>query len=231
MRPIYTCFYTKKKPGDGGADYEWHANKLRASLDRFGLQHDCREMVSQVGWASNSRMTATHIRNMQRDYPDRPIVQLDADCTVCSYPWIFDELESRRVDVAVHYRKGHEMLNGTLWLAPTEAARQTIQKYEELVISQGHNCHNEQRCLQSAIEEVGDFLRIEQLPAGYCFIPDIMANDLKPDEELVVRQFQASRDANCPGSEAHITRQRWLQEIDGYAMPKITAQREAKGAA
>ncbi len=218
MRPIYTAFYTKKLPGDKGADYEHAANMLKASLDRFGLAHDIREVQSMGGWQENSRLTVKHIRQMQKDWPHRPIVQLDADAVVCSYPWIFDELDSRGVDIAVHYRKGQEMLNGTVWMNCTEPARQVMQKYEEIVISQGNNCHNEQRCLQSALEEMGDFVKLEKLPAGYCFIPDIMANDLADGEELVVKQLQASRDATCPGTEAHKTRHRWLDEIDGYAI-------------
>jgi hypothetical protein len=167
MRPLYTAFYTKRLVGEGGADYEAAACALRRSLDRFGLQHDIREMVSNGNWQGNARMTATHIRTMQAAYPDRPIVQLDADALVVSYPWIFDELLGRGVDVGVHYRPNGEMLNGTLWLAPTEGARQVIQKYEELVITQGHNCHNEQRCLQSALEEMRDYVKVEQIPAGY----------------------------------------------------------------
>lgn len=230
MRPLYTAFYTPPV-ARGGADYSREVARLRCSLDLYGLEHDIREYSDRGGWQENAAITPTHIRTMQRAYPSRAIVQVDADALFRGYPWLFDEFEAKGVDIAVHYRRGHEMLNGTIWLGPTEGARQVIQRYEELVIGAGNNCHNEQRMLQVAIEEMSDVLRLEKLPAGYCCIEmDIMKGDLKPGEQIIVEHLQASRASNCPGTEAHATRNKRIEEIDGYAMPKTTAIHERKSA-
>lgn len=225
MRPIYTAFFTR------GTLYESEAERLRVSLAQLGLEHDIRAIDSLGGWQANSGYTATHIRNVQRDHPDRTIVQLDADAVVWQYPWIFDELEAKGVDIAVHYRQGHELLNGTIWLAPTDAARKVIERYESLVREAGNNCHNEQKMLAAAIEEMGDALKVEKLSAGYCYIFDIMKNDLAKGECVTIEHLQASRCANGPGTEAHQRRVKRVAEIDGGSLRDEAEARDKEEAA
>ena len=62
-------------------------------------------------------MTARHIQAMQAKYPHRPIVQLDADAYLHRTPVLFETLPAIGADIAVHYRQGNELLNGTIWLA------------------------------------------------------------------------------------------------------------------
>lgn len=207
MNPIFTAFYTRD------TIYEQEAARLIRSLDRLGLEHDVRAIDSLGDWQANSGHTATHIATMQAAYPGRPIVQLDADAVVWQLPTLFDSLPSSGCDIAVHYRKGQEMLNGTMWLAPTDGARLIIQRYREYVIRAGPNCHNEQRMLQNAIAESSDLVKVQVLPAGYCFIADLMKEDLAPGEEVVIEHLQASREAPGHYSAYTESRRKRLAEI------------------
>lgn len=209
MKPIYTAFYT------ANTIYEQEAARLRRSLVRLGLDHDIRAIESRGGWQANSGYTATHIRNVLADYPDRPVVQLDADAVVWKAPALFDQLAADGFDLAVHYRRGHELLNGTIWLAPGPRSRAVMERYESLVREAGNNCHNEQRMLQQAISEMSDTFKLCELPASYCFIFDIMKADISDQEQVVIEHLQCSRETNVPGTEAHANRRKRLAEIGG----------------
>lgn len=204
--PIFIAFYTR------GTLYEKEAARLVASLGKFGLSHDVTPIDCRGGWVENTSYTATHIARMQAKYPTRPIVYLDADAVIWDRPVIFEVLPESGADIAVHYRLGSEMLNGTIWLAPTEPARQVIEKYREFVIR--HHPVNEQRMLQNAIAEMADTLKVHDLPAGYCFIPDIMKNDLAPNEQPVIAHMQASRERH--NTDALQNRRAWIREMGAH---------------
>lgn len=206
--PLYTAFYTR------GSIYEREAARLRRSLERHNLEHDIRAIDSAGDWRANAGLTARHIQTIQREYPTRPIVQLDADAFAHLPPTLFDVLPETGCDIAVHYRQGKEMLNGTVWLAPTHGARDVIDRYAGYVARDWPRTHNEQRMLQNAIADLSDLIRVYRLPAGYCWIHDIMADDLVPGEEVVIEHLQASRETNVrssltPGRLARI------KEIEG----------------
>lgn len=205
MRPIYTCFYTL------GSLYELEADRLCASLDALGLPHDLRGVPSQGDWRANTQMTVRHILTMMDAYPDRPIVQLDADAIVMQAPTLFED--GLDCDVAGHFRRGHELLNGTLYIAPTDGARLVMEKYRDGVAA--HPDHrNEQHWLQVAVEELRDVVRFHDLPAAYTFIPDIMKDDLAEDESPIIRHHQASREVHDPNGEHLARRRKWIAEHD-----------------
>lgn len=204
MRPLYTAFFTK------GTLYEHEAARLRASLDKFGLEHDIRGIDSRGDWSANAGYTATHILAVMSDYPKRPIVQLDADAIVWTYPMLFCDLPDHGADIAVHYRRGQELLNGTLWVNPT--GRQIIERYRDLVAT--GTTSNEQRMLQRTIDEMAGDISVYRLPASYCFIFDLMKDDLN-GADVVIEHLQASREANGIGTE-HLQRRRdRMAEIGG----------------
>lgn len=204
MRPLYTAFYTR------GTLYEHEAARLRASLDKFGLEHDIRGIDSRGDWAANAGYTATHVLNMMDAYPKRPIVQLDADAIVWQPPGLFSDLTEQGIDIAVHYRRGVEMLNGTMWVAPS--GRKLIERYRDLVA--GGKTSNEQKMLQQAIDEMAGEIRVYRLPASYCFIFDIMKDDLD-GAPVIIEHLQASRETNARGSEHLRRRHERVKEIDG----------------
>lgn len=200
MPPIFVAFYTR------GTLYEREADRLRASLDKHSLPHDIRPIDSLGDWIANSRYTATHVLKMMDAYPDRPIVQLDADAVVYARPTLFDDLDC---DIAAHIRRGSEMLNGTLYVAPTRAARLVIERYQTGVAN--HPDHtNEQKWLHEAVKELAYCVNFHGLPASYCWIPDIMADDLNGDNP-VIGQMQASRErGRCDAWER---RQKWIANV------------------
>ncbi len=204
MQPIYTAFYTE------GTRYEEEAKNLRASLRRLNLEYDIRPIPTRGSWAQNAGYTATHICNMLAFYPDRPVVQLDCDAVVVSPPTLFDGLQD---DIAVHWRRGRELLNGTVWFNATPGARMVAEKYRDLIASHP-NISNEQTMLDAAIKECSEFVKVFPLPAGFCYIPDIMEGDLAEGEKIVVQQHQASREETCPGSDAFHRRRKWLAELN-----------------
>lgn len=187
MPPIYTAFYTI------GTRYEVEADRLRRSLDRFGLKHDIRGVADRGSWVLNTQLTAQHIHDMLHAYPTRTVVQLDADAYVHRYPELLDELAEDDIDIAVHYRLGRELLNGTVLFNPTPMARAVAAEYLRLIASDPR-CRDEQTKLAAAIVNLSPALHVHRLPPEYCWIHDVMAADIG-DRKPVIEHLQASREA------------------------------------
>ena len=198
--PVYTCFYTR------GTLYELEAARLRKSLDRLGLDHDMVAVDSKGDWVANTRQTATFIYDQLCKYHGCPMVYLDADAFVWSRPILFENLTE---DVAVHYRQGRELLNGTAFFNCTPGARLVAAQYREL-ITNNPGCVNEQTMLAKAIDDIGEAATIHRLPASYCWIHDIMRNDLN-GEEPVIEHLQASRETHV--SEHTLARRKRIATI------------------
>jgi len=146
---------------------------------------------------------------MMDKHHGRPVVYLDADAYVWSRPHLF--YEPMLCDIAVHYRQGKELLNGTLYLPPTPMTRAVVDRYAALVAARPDE-HNEQRLLDEAIRTTPGML-VYRLPASYCWIHDLMADDLAPGEEPVIEHLQASRE-RFPTPHRERRRAR-LEEIGG----------------
>jgi hypothetical protein len=186
IEPIYVCFFTI------GTLYEQEAARLRASLDALGLAHDIRGVQSVGDWVANTRRTAVFICEMLAAHEDRPVVYLDADAFVYSRPVLFDQMTA---DVAVHYRKGRELLNGTAFFNVGPAARMVAETYRDFIVANA-GCTNEQLMLDAAIGACAECVNVYKLPPSYTFIADIMKDDLSPGEEPVIEHLQASRERN-----------------------------------
>lgn len=204
--PIFTAFYTR------GTLYEQEAARLIASLDRLKLPHDVVGVTSMGGWAANSRYTATHVCNMLAKYPDRPVIQLDADAVVLRRPAWFNVCLVTGVDVAAYRLPSGTIANGTIYFAPTDAARAIAADYAQR-IADGHHGHDEQRCFADALTaaDLAGQARVAWLPASYCYIHDINADDLH-GAPVVIEHLQASRE-QAPNSPALETRRRRIVEV------------------
>lgn len=185
--PIYVSFFTRNTL------YEKEVQRLAKSVERFGLEHDVRGIESRGDWTANTRYTCRFLRDMMDAHPGRPVVYLDADAYVWQYPGLFEALDC---DIAFYRMPDHGRLaNGTLYLAPTEPARKCIGMYAKLV-SEGFYPVDEQRCLDKAINDLwlaGVPLRVGKLPASYCYIHDLNADDLR-GASVVIEHLQASRE-------------------------------------
>lgn len=202
MIPVFCCFYTID------TIYEQEAARLRQSLDVLGLRHDMRPVDSLGSWALNAGMTADFI-HLMLDEHDGPIVYINADAVVWSMPYLLAALDPVDHDIAVHYRRGVEMLNGTIWLGNTRKCRDTIDDYR-LRIGKKPGDRNEQRHLADAIREIRP--RVFKLPPEYCWIHDIMADDLA-GVDPVIEHLQCSREFT--GSEFLPNRRVRLKRIGG----------------
>lgn len=207
---LFIAFYTLN------TRYEREAARLRASLERLGLPHRIEGVPDRGSWAANVHQTAGFLCRMRDEYPTFPLVYVDADAVVWRRPVLFDHLSaSGECDIAVHYRRGRELLNGTLYLAPTDACRRVLNDYRRRCEAQP-TFKDEQQFLRQAIEADAD-LRVRMLPASYCFIHDLMKDDLAGDEP-VIEHLQASRE---PGGRDGVpstllpSRRARLEEIGG----------------
>jgi len=198
--PVVTAFYTT------GTRYEAEAARLRASLDKLGLRHWIIGVEDRGSWAANVKQTPEFLLRAMRHWSGQPIVYVDADAVFWRRPDLFAELSPADHDIAAHYRAGQELLNGTLWLSNSPACERVIGTYWTLVVGNPKE-RNEQLFLDRAIRELKP--RVFQLPAAYCWIHDVMANDLNGDEP-VVEHLQASREE---GSSWLASRRKRLAEI------------------
>jgi hypothetical protein len=205
---IYTAFHTNDER------YNAEADRLRRSLDRLELPHDIRIIEDRGNWRDNTQQAATHVCQVMADYPDQPVILLDADAVVWRRPVLFDQFaEKGGVDIAVHYRRDEVLLNGTVYFAATKKAKKVAELYRQNV-ADNPTVPSEQTMLALALTQLEkEKVRVYKLPAGYCWIHDVMRDDMAPGEELVIEQLQASR--HYHNSPALPDRMKRLAEIGG----------------
>ena len=175
MTPLYISLFTTA--------YSEHAQGLLASLDAFDLPSDVRYEPSGGSWIANVNRKAGFILEQMRRHPGRPLVWLDADARVRQYPELFEQLSC---DFAAHWRYGVELLSGTLYFAPTTAARLLCEEWHRQCTL--HPDRWDQITLDHVVTAGIEGLRVEKLPASYTCIFD----DPKMGPP-VVEHLQASR--------------------------------------
>jgi len=178
MKPLFVSFYTPT--------YEEEANGLRASLDAFGLDHSIVAVPSRGDWIKNCAFKPAFLLRMMGARPGRALVWIDADGRVKKYPVIFNSLDC---DFAAHWRNGEELLSGTMYFAPTVAARMLLEKWQVRI--QLHPGVWDQRALAEIVDPRPDWLRVTKLPASYTRIFD--APDMCDSADTVIEHRQASR--------------------------------------
>jgi hypothetical protein len=97
--PLYVSYYTI------GSGYEAEAAELIRTLEIYKLPHRVTGVGKEFGeapwsWQRATQYKAEYIRDMQRSYPGRPIVWLDADARVMQRPRLFEWL---KCDVGAHW--------------------------------------------------------------------------------------------------------------------------------
>lgn len=154
---------------------------MRASLQRLGLDYRIDELPSRGSWDRNILITPEYVRDVMRD-ADGPVLYVDADAEFHSVPE-FD----RGYDVQVHYLNGHELLDGTLWLANNAISRDLVDQWcSEVRVGVW-----EQKTLQDILTRRTD-IRVNRLAPEYCFIYDT-SRALHPGVEPIIEHHQASR--------------------------------------
>ena len=167
---------------------------LKRSLRETGFPNHIAMLTDRGNWQSNTLFKAQFIKNMMTKYPDRGIVFVDADAVIHSEPVLFDRLYDDGIDFAAHrrtWRRGrikNEMLSGTLYFGPTDAAHILVNAWIDE--NRAHPTKLEQRNLESACNKVLEYPLVwEWLPVEYCTVFD---GDDRP-RDPVIEHFQASR--------------------------------------
>ncbi len=173
MTTTFVSFYTPA--------YRAHAERLVASLVAHGLKHDVEPVEQERGWCATCANKAAFIQRKRHEYRGA-VVWLDADATVERHPRLL--VDGFDADVAVHYRKGHELLSGTLWIGDTSRSRQLMDQWK--MACEHDPATWDQRHLQNTIE-AGTY-DVRRLPAGYVSIFDANMSD-----DPVITHWQASR--------------------------------------
>ena len=167
MKPVITSFYTE------GTGYKQEADRLRKSLEALDDVEWFIDSVPNLGsWEKNASYKANFMRDMLDKF-QRPVVWVDADAVVHSYPALFDEIEA---DIAAHYLTWNEfgrvmeggLRSGTLYLEPTEATNKLIKQWLENNQLKP-NVSFPQSNLHDAVEQTPE-LRVYKLPREYCCI-------------------------------------------------------------
>ena len=180
-------------------------NRLVRSLDILKLPYHAQAIESLGDWAANARYTATHILNMMDAYPDRPIIQLNADAFIWQYPELFER--GLDCDAAACRMPWGQLANGTIYLSPTASARALIREYAALVRA-NPKLADEQLMLDHAIRNLAGSLLFFSLPLEYCWIDDLHRK-YQPTAKPIIEHLQASRERHP--SEA---RQRRRARVD-----------------
>lgn len=118
MTPLYVGYFTPR--------YADEAAGLIATLKDFGLFHRIFPVPDRGSWLANVNHKPVFIREMMARYPGQTLVYLDADARVRQYPALFDQLDC---DIGFHRRDGHELLSGTLYFGPTDAAKNLVDAW------------------------------------------------------------------------------------------------------
>jgi hypothetical protein len=171
------AFYTKDTP------YEEEAKKLVQSAKKFGISVETASFPNQGEWVKNAALKPTFILGMMEKYLNQEwFLYVDVDARFRQYPSLFDTFVG---DLGVHYRRGKELLSGTIFIRNTLEMRAFVSSW----IS--HQRKNpkvwDQKTLQYCVEY--STIKVVDLPAGYTQIFDSMSRHGQP----VIEHMQASR--------------------------------------
>lgn len=190
---VVAAYYTE------GTGYAAEAEKLRASLVRFGIDHLITPIPSRGSWQKNTQIKAPFLLGTLNRLPGkgdlRPIVYVDADAIFHAYPALFDTLDADAAFAWRDYAKfpslssrtRRELLSGTIFLRNTEPVRELVREW--IAENEKNPMAWEQRNLQTVVDRADGKLRIAELPPTYCKIFDIMRNA----GPAVIEHYQKSR--------------------------------------
>ncbi len=183
--------------------YKESANRLKESLENLNIEYTIEERPSLGSWEANCAQKAHFILEKWQQ-ASKPIVWIDSDATLRSYPHLFDSMSD--IDFAIHKGKRWEFLSGSVYFNQTKAAESLLRlwithcKTEPRIWDQMHLDFAWHELYQT--EEISTIW----LPAEYAKIFDSHDNI-----SAIIEQFQASRQ---------------LDEIDIKKKPKFRRLRK-----
>lgn len=178
-RPIYVAFYTI------GTPYEQESRKLIASLDKYALDYDVVGVKNTGSWDDNTHLKPQFLLDMLKKHKGRPIVYVDCDAVIDSYPTMFD-IYHDTIGVPVinwsDYRNTSriEMLSGTIYIPNTDESVRTITLWKNMC---------------DTYTKVWDQKLLEKVIGNHWIIDDSYCNifDLMNVSNPIITHYQASR--------------------------------------
>ena len=174
-------------------DYKEDYERLKQSIDKFGIDSDIRKVSkrdnSRLEWKVTTLLKAQAIYKAMMKHRRHNIVWVDCDAAIRQYPALFDVF---KYDIGVYYKPRQdgtkELLSGTIFFRNNAAVRDLVAKW--IMLNKENNLldKSDQLNLQKVIDDSRK-LKVECLPASYTQIFDLMKNEGKP----VIEHFQASR--------------------------------------
>jgi len=215
-------------------NYKAWARTLIQSLNKWGVQHDIREIDDKGGWLANVRYKPVFLRDMLKEHTEADaIVWIDADAIVKHKPILFKKIKA---DLAVYFLEWpakEELLSGTVYLANNERVHGMMEAWlEALAVSDERLTKPEQLVLQGLLEKWKCIpersyvkavtvtqhipkipripITVHRLPKAYCQIEGTRGDDMN----AVIVHGQASRiwrykrknkrDSNKAQKDAHV---------------------------
>lgn len=169
-------FYTLDTP------YEEEIKGLEQSCQRLGIPIHTQGYACRKQWEHNAGIKPEFLLSVLANETKNRLVYVDADARIKQEPRLFNELDC---DLAVHFRRGSELLSGTIFFKNNAKVRSLFEAW----LMEQKRCPDEwdQRVLQRVIKNWDGV--IGELPATYCQIFDSMKHAGMP----VIEHLQASR--------------------------------------
>ena len=183
--PTVVAYYTSK--------YSKEAEKLKNSLRFWGLRREIHLIGDQGSWQRNTQYKPVFLLKMLDACKPHPIVYVDADATIESYPDWFENLDGC-TDFSAHLRKKKlgnvELLSGTIYLANNQKTRNFLKHW--MKVNEQHPDLWDQKNLHTALLEhpKEEKLKFTEMPSEYCTIFDAMP---EAGDSPVITHWQASR--------------------------------------
>ena len=183
--------------------YRAEAERLKASLDRLGLEYRFFEVEPEKNWVRTTLLKPMWM-SQARDEMDGPLLYIDVDAFVHEDPWPY--LNQYSGDLAAVYNRG--ILNSaTIWINDTPGARELLKRWVDQSDTrretdsgqlQQTGEDSDQTVLRSIVdqaEQSGDTtVSFQRLPDNLAHIFDAA----KPEwlvGPVLIEQLQASRES------------------------------------
>lgn len=145
-------------------------------------------------WVRNGQIKPeVMLRAMVSHEVRRPLCWVDVDAEVVDRPSRLDGFVADKVDVAVHRLHGRETLSGTVWVNCTPGGMWLLAQWQDEC--RRHPVRWDQHSLEAALKAGSRVLKVGELGAGYCWIPD--AGDVIKKGGPVIVHHQASREVRA----------------------------------
>lgn len=171
-------FYTRDTP------YEQEIEGLKESCKQFGIPYVVEGYRNRGSWVKNAAIKPEFLLRMLLHSRGEKIVYLDADARIRQYPKLFDSLDA---DIGVHFRRGTELLSGTIFLQSNKRTLKLVHQW--MTCQRKQSTTWDQKVLAKLLKEWQEPLNLIKLPATYCQIFDSMKDAGQP----VIEHLQASR--------------------------------------